>query len=52
MSLSAEFTYDCADVSYREFAESTILTIAHRLRTIIDYDRVRIKQTGLCKAQH
>jgi len=24
----------------REFAESTILTIAHRLRTVIDYDRV------------
>ena len=26
---------------YREFAQSTILTIAHRLRTVIDYDRVR-----------
>jgi hypothetical protein len=25
---------------FREFAESTILTIAHRLRTVIDYDRV------------
>ena len=23
-----------------EFAESTILTIAHRLRTVIDYNRV------------
>lgn len=28
------------DVSFSEFADSTILTIAHRLRTIIDYDRV------------
>lgn len=26
----------------REFASSTILTIAHRLRTVIDYDRVRL----------
>ena len=26
--------------SAREFADSTILTIAHRLRTVIDYDRV------------
>ena len=25
-----------------EFAESTILTIAHRLRTVIDYDRVSV----------
>jgi len=28
------------DLPLREFAESTILTIAHRLRTVIDYDRV------------
>jgi ABC-type transport system involved in Fe-S cluster assembly fused permease/ATPase subunit len=28
---------------FSEFAESTILTIAHRLRTVIDYDRVCIK---------
>ena len=25
-----------------EFADSTILTIAHRLRTVIDYNRVSI----------
>ncbi len=25
---------------FREFATSTVLTIAHRLRTVIDYDRV------------
>ena len=30
----------CADDYCREFAQSTILTIAHRLRTVIDYDRV------------
>ncbi|KAF9051842.1 multidrug resistance-associated ABC transporter [Panaeolus papilionaceus] len=29
-----------------EFAESTILTIAHRLRTVIDYDRVMILEQG------
>ena len=28
------------DPWFSEFAESTILTIAHRLRTVIDYDRV------------
>jgi len=30
----------------QEFAESTILTIAHRLRTVIDYDRVMLLEQG------
>jgi len=32
--------------SYSEFAESTILTIAHRLRTVIDYNRVMLLEDG------
>jgi len=30
----------------REFADSTILTIAHRIRTVIDYDRVMLLDQG------
>jgi len=30
----------------QEFAQSTILTIAHRLRTVIDYDRVMLLDQG------
>ncbi|KAK0452263.1 P-loop containing nucleoside triphosphate hydrolase protein [Armillaria borealis] len=30
----------------QEFSESTILTIAHRLRTVIDYDRVMLLDQG------
>ncbi|KAH9932951.1 ATP-binding cassette transporter [Fomitopsis serialis] len=30
----------------QEFAESTLLTIAHRLRTVIDYDRVMLLEQG------
>ncbi|KAJ7204719.1 multidrug resistance-associated ABC transporter [Mycena pura] len=30
----------------QEFADSTILTIAHRLRTVIDYDRVMLLDQG------
>ncbi|KIJ61824.1 hypothetical protein HYDPIDRAFT_95629 [Hydnomerulius pinastri MD-312] len=30
----------------QEFAHSTILTIAHRLRTVIDYDRVMLLEEG------
>lgn len=32
--------------SRSEFAESTILTIAHRLRTVIDYNRVMLLEDG------
>ena len=35
----------CFVTFFSEFAESTILTIAHRLRTVIDYDRVSLIDT-------
>ncbi|KDR71589.1 hypothetical protein GALMADRAFT_792794 [Galerina marginata CBS 339.88] len=31
----------------QEFAESTVITIAHRLRTVIDYDRVMVLEDGV-----
>ena len=31
-----------------EFANSTILTIAHRLRTVVDYDRVSYVGMSRC----
>jgi ATP-binding cassette subfamily C (CFTR/MRP) protein 1 len=30
----------------REFAKSTILTIAHRINTILDYDRIAVLSAG------
>ncbi|KAL6302688.1 P-loop containing nucleoside triphosphate hydrolase protein [Sparassis latifolia] len=30
----------------QEFADSTILTIAHRLRTVIDYDKIMLPEEG------
>ena len=46
---SVAFLYNtqiCSPKSHSEFAESTILTIAHRLRTVIDYNRVMLLEDG------
>ena len=37
------------DTIRREFAESTVLTIAHRLNTIMDYDRIMVLDKGELK---
>ena len=34
--------FNIFNVLCSEFADSTILTIAHRIRTVIDYDRVSL----------
>ena len=33
----------------KEFASNTIVTIAHRLNTIIDYDRIIVMDEGMVK---
>ena len=33
----------------KEFAESSVLTIAHRLNTIMDYDRIMVLDKGELK---
>ena len=35
------------DTIRKEFASNTIVTIAHRLNTIIDYDRILVMDKGM-----
>ena len=43
---SLDLKFNDTHRNYSEFAESTILTIAHRLRTVIDYNRVMLLEDG------
>ncbi|KAI8610178.1 MRP-like ABC transporter [Chytriomyces sp. MP71] len=49
--LTANVDYETDSLIQRslreDFADATVLTIAHRLNTIIDYDRVLVLDAGL-----
>ncbi|KAL8277960.1 hypothetical protein RQP46_009592 [Phenoliferia psychrophenolica] len=43
---SVDFETDAKHAIREEFADSLVLTIAHRLRTVIDYDRIMFLEQG------
>lgn len=45
-SVDAEMDKMVQSVVRREFSDSTVITIAHRLESIMDYDRVLVMQRG------
>ncbi|KAI9478028.1 MAG: hypothetical protein EXX96DRAFT_539173 [Benjaminiella poitrasii] len=48
---SVDFDTDCQiqETIRKEFADSTLLCIAHRIRTVIDYDRILVLDQGCVK---